>query len=44
MYAIRSYYGSGKSVCITSIATCLAMNNSPDDLRLVMIDSIAPTY
>jgi len=31
--------GSGKSVCITSIATCLAMNNSPDDLRLVMIDS-----
>jgi len=31
--------GSGKSVCITSIATCLAVNNSPDDLRLVMIDS-----
>ena len=31
--------GSGKSVCITSIATCLAMNNSPDDLRLVLIDS-----
>lgn len=30
--------GSGKSVCITSIATCLAMNNTPDDLRLVMID------
>ena len=31
--------GSGKSVCITSIAACLAMNNSPEDLRLVMIDS-----
>lgn len=31
--------GSGKSVCITSIASCLAMNNSPDDLRMVMIDS-----
>lgn len=31
--------GSGKSVCITSIAACFAMNNSPDDLRMVMIDS-----
>jgi S-DNA-T family DNA segregation ATPase FtsK/SpoIIIE len=31
--------GSGKSVCITSIAACLAMNNAPDNLRLVMIDS-----
>jgi len=31
--------GSGKSVCITSLAACLAMNNSPQDLRLVMIDS-----
>lgn len=31
--------GSGKSVCISSMATCLAMNNSPDDLRMVMIDS-----
>jgi S-DNA-T family DNA segregation ATPase FtsK/SpoIIIE len=31
--------GSGKSVCITSIAACLAMNNSPDDLRMIMIDS-----
>ena len=31
--------GSGKSVCITSIAACLAMNNDPEDLRLVMIDS-----
>ncbi len=31
--------GSGKSVCIASIATCLAMNNAPEDLRMVMINS-----
>jgi S-DNA-T family DNA segregation ATPase FtsK/SpoIIIE len=31
--------GSGKSVCITSIAACLAINNPPEDLRLVLIDS-----
>ena len=31
--------GSGKSVCITAIAACLSMNNAPEDLRLVMIDS-----
>lgn len=31
--------GSGKSVCITALATCFAMNNSPEDLRMVMIDS-----
>jgi S-DNA-T family DNA segregation ATPase FtsK/SpoIIIE len=30
--------GSGKSVCIASLTTCLVMNNSPDQLRLVMID------
>jgi|Deesub1362A_J573_1020465.scaffolds.fasta_scaffold02348_4 S-DNA-T family DNA segregation ATPase FtsK/SpoIIIE len=30
--------GSGKSVCINSIATCLLCNNTPDDLRLLMID------
>lgn len=30
--------GSGKSICINSIATCLVMNNSPEDLRLVMVD------
>jgi len=30
--------GSGKSVCITSITTCLVMNNTPEQLRLVMID------
>jgi DNA segregation ATPase FtsK/SpoIIIE, S-DNA-T family len=31
--------GSGKSICITSLAVCLAMNNAPEDLRMVMIDS-----
>ncbi len=30
--------GSGKSVCIAAITACLVMNNTPDDLRLVMID------
>ena len=30
--------GSGKSVSIASIVTCLAVNNTPDDLRLVLID------
>lgn len=36
---IAGQTGSGKSVCVTSIAACLAMNNSPEDLRMVMIDS-----
>jgi DNA segregation ATPase FtsK/SpoIIIE, S-DNA-T family len=31
--------GSGKSVCITSIAACFAMNNTPEELRMIMIDS-----
>ena len=31
--------GSGKSVCIAALATCLVMNNAPEDLRMVMIDS-----
>ena len=30
--------GSGKSVCIKALTTCLIYNNSPDQLRLVMID------
>ncbi len=30
--------GSGKSVCIAALTTCLVMNNIPQDLRLVMID------
>ncbi len=31
--------GSGKSVCVTAMAACLAMNNAPEDLRMVMIDA-----
>jgi S-DNA-T family DNA segregation ATPase FtsK/SpoIIIE len=30
--------GSVKSVCIAAITACLVMNNTPEDLRLVMID------
>ena len=30
--------GSGKSVCLTSFITSLANENSPDELRLVLID------
>jgi len=30
--------GSGKSVCIKALTICLIYNNTPDELRLVMID------
>lgn len=30
--------GSGKSVCLNSIISCLLLNNTPDDLRIIMID------
>jgi DNA segregation ATPase FtsK/SpoIIIE, S-DNA-T family len=30
--------GSGKSVCITALVTCLVTSNTPDDLRLILID------
>ena len=30
--------GSGKSVCINAIISCLIFNNTPEDLQLVMID------
>jgi S-DNA-T family DNA segregation ATPase FtsK/SpoIIIE len=30
--------GSGKSVCIAALTACLVMNNTPEDLRIVMID------
>ena len=30
--------GSGKSVCVNALICCLLINNTPDDLRLVMID------
>ncbi len=30
--------GSGKSVCVNSILCCFLMNNTPTDLRLVLVD------
>jgi len=30
--------GSGKSVCINALIACLLLRNSPDDLRLLMVD------
>jgi S-DNA-T family DNA segregation ATPase FtsK/SpoIIIE len=30
--------GSGKSVCIAALTACLVMNNTPEELRLIMID------
>jgi len=30
--------GSGKSVCVNSIIACLLLQNTPDDLKLMMID------
>ena len=30
--------GSGKSVCINAIITCLLTRNTPDDLQLLMVD------
>ncbi len=30
--------GSGKSVCVNAILTCMLLNNTPDDLRLVLVD------
>ena len=30
--------GSGKSVCINAVIACLLLNNTPDDLRLIMVD------
>ncbi len=30
--------GSGKSVCVNSILTCLLLYNTPDDLKLVLVD------
>lgn len=30
--------GSGKSVCIAAITTCLAVNNGPLDLKMAMLD------
>ncbi len=30
--------GSGKSVCVNSILSCLLLHNTPDDLRLILVD------
>ncbi len=30
--------GSGKSVCVNAIVCCLLLHNTPDDLRLLMVD------
>ncbi|MBN2256305.1 MAG: DNA translocase FtsK 4TM domain-containing protein [Anaerolineaceae bacterium] len=30
--------GSGKSVCVNSIISCLLMSHTPDDLRFVLVD------
>jgi S-DNA-T family DNA segregation ATPase FtsK/SpoIIIE len=30
--------GSGKSVCINSLIACLLLNNTPDDLNLILVD------
>jgi len=30
--------GSGKSVCVSAITACLLMNNSPEHLRIAMLD------
>jgi S-DNA-T family DNA segregation ATPase FtsK/SpoIIIE len=30
--------GSGKSVCVNAILSCFLMNNTPEDLRLILID------
>ncbi len=30
--------GSGKSVCVNGLITCLLLHNTPDDLRFIMVD------
>lgn len=30
--------GSGKSVCVNALISCLLINNTPDELRLIMVD------
>jgi S-DNA-T family DNA segregation ATPase FtsK/SpoIIIE len=35
---IAGQTGSGKSVCVNSLICCLLLNNTPDDLRLIMVD------
>ncbi len=35
---IAGQTGSGKSVCVNSLIACLLLHNTPDDLRLIMVD------
>jgi S-DNA-T family DNA segregation ATPase FtsK/SpoIIIE len=35
---IAGQTGAGKSVCVNSLICCLLMHNTPDDLRLIMVD------
>jgi DNA segregation ATPase FtsK/SpoIIIE, S-DNA-T family len=35
---IAGQTGSGKSVCVNTLIACLLLNNTPEDLRLVMVD------
>jgi len=35
---IAGQTGSGKSVCVNSLIVCLLLHNTPDDLRLIMVD------
>lgn len=35
---IAGQTGSGKSVCVNALICCLLANNTPDDLRLIMVD------
>lgn len=30
--------GSGKSVCVNALIACLLLHNTPDDLRMIMVD------
>ncbi|MCD6423898.1 MAG: DNA translocase FtsK [Anaerolineales bacterium] len=30
--------GSGKSVCVNSLISCFLLHNTPDDLRMIMVD------
>ncbi len=35
---IAGQTGSGKSVCVNALISCLLLLNTPDDLRLIMVD------
>ena len=35
---IAGQTGSGKSVCVNALISCMLINNTPDDLRMIMVD------